>query len=59
MPTRIISFDCIMIDFITGPDPEQRFNYVRLILFYFLPLLVVIVCYIFWLIKGCISRLTK
>ena len=48
-----------MIDFITGPDPEQRFNYVRLIGFYCLPLVVVIFSYIFWLIKGCISRLTR
>ena len=22
LPTRIISFDCIMIDYITGPEPK-------------------------------------
>ena len=59
MPTQVLSFDCFLIDYITGPDPEQRFNYVRLFCFYLLPVLVIILSYLFWLIKGCTSKLTK
>ena len=48
-----------MIDYVTGPDPEVRFNYVRFFFFILLPLLVILLSYLFWLIKGCISKLTK
>ena len=42
-----------MIDYLTGPDPDSRFNYIRLYFFYLLPLIVVILSFIFWFTKGC------
>ena len=53
LPTQVISFDCLMIDYLTGPDPDSRFNYIRLYFFYALPLIVVILAFIFWFTKGC------
>ena len=47
-----------MIDFITGPDPDIRLNYVRLITFYVLPVVVILCSFLFWLIKGKINKLT-
>lgn len=47
-----------MIDYITGPDPDVRFNYLRLLTFYLLPIVAIIVSFIFWLIKGCCSKMT-
>jgi hypothetical protein len=46
-----------MIDYITGPDPNIRFNYIRLVVFFTLPVIVIILSYLFWLLKGCISRM--
>ena len=48
-----------MIDYVTGPDPKARFNYLRLIMFTILPIIVMLLSYVFWLIKGCISKLSK
>ena len=53
IPTKVISFDCLLIDNFTGADPEHRFNYIRLYFFYSLPLIVVILSFIFWFIRGC------
>ena len=48
-----------MIDFITGPDPPQRFNYIRIMSFYLLPLVVIVLSWIFWLFAGICSRHTR
>ena len=53
LPTQVISFDCFMIDNITGPDPEISFNYLRLATFFALPVVVIILSFLFWLFKGC------
>ena len=58
LPTQIISFDCMMIDYFTGPDPDSRFNYIRLYSFYALPLIIIPISFLFWFIKGCCSGLT-
>ena len=48
-----------MIDYITGPDPEERFNYLRLYMFFSLPVVVIIASYIFWVIYGCLFKMTS
>lgn len=59
LPTQVISFDCFMIDNMTGPNPDFSFNYYRLATFYALPIIVMILSFIFWLFKGCMnSQLT-
>ena len=45
-----------MIDYLTGPDPDSRFNYIRLYFFYALPLVVVILSFMFWFCKGCCRK---
>ena len=45
-----------MIDYFTGPDPDKRFNYMRLYFFYMLPILVIVLCFIFWFIRGCCTN---
>ena len=52
LPTNVINFDCMMIDYITGPDPPSRFNYIRLYFFSALPLIVLILSFTFWMLKG-------
>ena len=47
-----------MIDYVTGPNPDIRFNYLRLITFYSLPIAVILLSFLFWSIKGCCSRLS-
>lgn len=42
-----------MIDNITGPDPDISFNYLRLATFFALPVVVIILSFLFWLFKGC------
>lgn len=59
LPTEVISFDCLLIDFVTGPDPDLRFNYIRITFFYALPVLVILISYLFWLCKGKLSNLTQ
>ena len=58
LPTEIISFDCLMIDYVTGDDPNVRFNYLRLFTFYLLPIAVILLSFLFWGIKGCCKRLS-
>ena len=53
LPTQIISFDCLMIDYVTGENPEFRFNYMRLFTFSVLPIAVIIFSFIFWCFKAC------
>ena len=57
LPTQIINFDCIMIDYFTGPDTEYRLNYIRLYTFVSLPVVVIILSVLFWYIRG--YKLTK
>ena len=59
LPTKIISFDCFLIDNVTGSDPTFRFNYLRLGAFVAMPFIVFIVSYLFWSIKGCCSKYTS
>ena len=59
LPTKIISFDCFMIDYVTGADPSLRLNYLKLGAFVAMPLLVFTVSYFFWLIKSCCSKYTS
>ena len=47
-----------MIDNMTGADPKFTFNYTRLVLFYILPVLVMILSFIFWFTKGICTRQT-
>ena len=56
MPTQVISFDCFMIDYVTGADPLFTFNYLRLVMFFILPVVVMIISFIFWFTKGICSR---
>jgi len=55
LPTQVISFDCLMIDYLTGPGPEFSFNYLRLVTFATLPVIVIIFSFFFWLVRGCLS----
>ena len=41
-----------MIDNITGPDPNISFNYLRLATFFALPVVVIILSFLFWMCKG-------
>ncbi len=47
-----------MIDYITGPDPEFTFNYTRLVMFFILPVLVMIFSVIFWFARSICARQT-
>lgn len=43
-----------MIDYWIGPDPELRYNYLRLYLFSALPIGVIVLSFIFWWLKSCL-----
>ena len=51
-PTNILSVDCLMISFVTGPDPAIRLNYIKLAMYSFLPIAVCLVSWVFWSIYG-------
>ena len=53
LPTQVISFDCFMIDNVTGPDSDLSFAYLRLLTFYVLPVVIIIISFLVWLCKGC------
>ena len=55
-PSRILSVDCIMMDLFPGSEPSLRLNYVRLILFTLMPLLIVGFSSCFW---GCWGRIKR
>ena len=58
LPTEIISFDCLMIEFLTSPNPALRFNYIRLYTFYSLTLLIILIAYLSWRGEAWTSELT-
>ena len=57
LPTQVISFDCLMIDYVTGPSPDPSFNYLRLTTFHTLPVAVIVLSFVFWTVRKCVSRL--
>ena len=51
LPAQVISFDCLMIDYITGPSPKFSFNYMRLTTFTALPFAAIVLSFIFWTLR--------
>jgi len=48
-----------MIDYITGPEPSFSFNYLRLATFDLLPIAVIVLSFVFWLVKALCSRMSS
>lgn len=56
-PTAILSVDCILMNLFPGGKPSLRLNYVRLIMFTCMPLIIQVVSFSFWACYGRCKRI--
>ena len=59
---RVLSFDCLLLDlgFKGGKDSGGlRLNYVRLIMYNFLPVIIFCISYLFWYTYGSCKKMDK
>ena len=51
-PARMLSLDCLIMDIFVGGKPNLRLNYIRLIIFTLMPIIIAIGSYFFWIVYA-------
>ena len=56
-PASVLSFDCLLMDLAFGKNPSVRLNYVKIIMYAFLPFIIVIVSWAYWRIHSLFRKM--
>ena len=56
-PATVLSFDCLLMDLVFGQNPSFRLNYVKIIMYALLPIIILGVSALYWWLHGLCTRM--
>ena len=56
-PATVLSVDCLLMDLAFGDAPKVRLNYVRIVMYAFLPFGILVASWLYWRIHGFCTQM--